>query len=534
MGLGRKFKNTFAVSLGALALSLALAACGGGGGTPTPPSGPFSNASLKGQYAYSMDGLDASGAFIARIGTFTADGNGNITGGLFDSLNLSTAQAPSLIAVTGGTYVIQDTGRGTVELAGAGGPVLGLSIALQTPSNGFMIQSDLNATSSGTFNLQTPGEFSATALASPFVFGTYGVSFASTGVAPISLVGQLVGDGNGNITSGVMDINDGNVGAPSGATAITPATYALDTNGNGTNFGRGMMTFNGRTFAFYIVDSTHFKLMEEDSLGGNVGDALQQAATVPTQNSQFTGSFVYLISGLSYLGGQGPVSRVARFTADGSGNLGTISLDDNNDGRYSHVSQGGNISAATYAIDTANTGSGRATFTFKDSSLGTFSDVIYLVSPTQAIVQETSKGIIGNGPLNAQTGSPFTVSGSAGTYVSNWNGVQLGSSTAVPYEEDFVNQFTLSSSSSNSNISGFIDYVELGLSQKNLYSDVPLGGALTITKDGTTNNLYKYALNGTPSITVNFQAYFVNPGTVYMVCSDSNRSASGIVYLQSQ
>jgi hypothetical protein len=486
---------------------------------------------LTGQFAYSLNGVDLTGAFVARVGTFTADGSGNITGGLEDVLNLSTGQAPSLVSFTGGTYQVDENGKGQIELQASGGTALALNLVMGTTSTGFLIESDLQATGSGTFGLQTSADFNAAALGSAFVFDVFGVSFATKGAAPISMIGKITGDGNGNITGGLMDTNDGNATGPSGATLIAPGTYALDTNGNGTNFGRGTMVFNGRTFAFYIVNSTHFKLLEEDALGGSVGDALQQSSTVPTQNGQFSGSFVYLIAGFSVLGSQGPVARVARFDADGNGNLGAISLDDNNDGGYTHVSQGGNISAATYAIDTANAGSGRATFTFKDSSAGTFSDVIYLISPTQAVVQETSKGIIGTGPLAAQTGGPFTLSGSAGTYATNWNGVQLGSSTAVPYEEDYVNQYALTSTSS-SNIAGAADYVELGLSQMTLYTGIDLGGTLTIKNDSTANNLYKFVLNGSPSITVNFQAYFVNPGTVFMVSSDSNRTTSGIIYQQ--
>src|SRR5260370_8990330 len=61
------------------------AACGGSGSsfpTPPPPTGNFSNASLKGTYAFSMSGTDASaspGAFIARTGSFVADGSGGIS-----------------------------------------------------------------------------------------------------------------------------------------------------------------------------------------------------------------------------------------------------------------------------------------------------------------------------------------------------------------------------------------------------------------------------------------------------------------------
>jgi hypothetical protein len=522
----------FALAAVLAALSISLSSCGGGTTIQPPPSGPFSTSSLKGQYAFTMSGLDTTGGYTARIGTFTADGNGNITAGLFDQLNLTSGQAASQISVTGGSYTLQDNGTGEVVLDSASGMALQVSLVMQTTSTGFLIQSDLNAATSGVFNLQTSADFTAGSLANPYAFGTYGVSFASSGVAPLSLVGQMVTDGNGNITNGVMDTNDGNVSSgPSGATSFSAGTYALDTDGNGTAYGRGMMTFNGRTFAFYIVDSTHFKLLEEDSLGGNAGDALQQSASVPTQNSQFDGSFVYLVTGASVLGSQGPVARVARYTTDGNGNVGSVSLDDNNDGGYTHVSQGSNITAATYAIDTSNEGTGRATFTFKDSSAGTFSDVIYLISATQAVVQETSKGIIGNGQLYAQTGGPFTLSGSAGTYISNWKGVQLGSSTAVPYEENYVNQYTQSTANS-SNVTGVSDYILLGLSQKNLYSGIDLGGTLNIASNSTDNNLYKFVLNGSPSITVNFQAYFVNPGMLFMVCSDSNRTTSGIILQQ--
>jgi len=478
-----------------------------------------------------MSGVDARfGAYIARVGTFTADGAGNIKGGLEDVLNLSSGRPAAIVSFTGGNYQILPNGRGLVVLQAAGSG-LQLNLAMQSNSSGFLVQTDLNASSSGTFNMQTSADFSATALGSPYVFDFSGVSILGGNVAPISLIGQLKPDGSGTITGGVMDTNDGNVLAPSGATAVTPGTYQMDSIGNGTNFGRGTMTFNGRSYAFYIVDATRFKVLEEDTLGGAMGDAVQQANTVPTQNSQFMGSFVYMIGGASMLGTQGPIARAARFTTDGNGGLGTISFDDNNDGNYTHISQGSNISAASYAIDTVNAGSGRGTFAFTASGEGVLSDVFYMISPTRAVVQETSNGIIGDGPFYAQTGGPFTLDGSAGNYVFNWSGVELSSPPV--YEEDFVGQYTLSSATS-SNITGVTDYVELGLSPKSLFTDVGLGGTLTIASDGTANNLSKFVLGGSHSATVNFQAYFANSGTVLLVCSDSSRTTAGIVLQQSQ
>jgi hypothetical protein len=513
-----------------LALSGFLGACGGGSTiTPPPPAGGFSNASLKGQYAFLMSGLGTTGAYIARIGSFSADGAGNITGGLEDVVSLGTAGPPNLVSFTGGNYQIQPNGRGLIVLQASTGGGLQLNAALQSGSAGFLVETDLNATSSGSFYLQTNSDFSASALLNHFVFDFSGVSFASSAVAPISLVGEISFDGNGKITQGVMDTNDGNATAPSGATVIAPGSYALDSSGNGTTFGRGTMTFNGRSYAVYIVNSTRLLALEEDSLGGSSGQALQQASTVPQQNSDFNGSFVYLVGGAQVTGNQGPVALAARFTADGNGNLDAISMDYNNDGNYTHVSSG-STSSATYEIDAANAGSGRGTFIFK-ASPGTFSNVFYMISATQADVQQTSLNIVGDGPFYSQTGGPFTVAGTAASYAFNWSGIQLGSSTAVPFEEDFTGQYALTNTSSN-NIAGVVDYVELGLSSNQLFTNVGLGGTLTVNADGTANNLYKFALGGSPSTTINFQAYFANPATVLLVCSDSARTTAGLAVQQ--
>src|SRR5215469_7483464 len=361
-----------------LTLAGFLVACGGGSNiTPAPPAGNFSNASLKGQYAFLMSGLGTTGAYIARVGSFTADGAGNITGGMEDMVSLGTSGPASLVSFTGGNYQIQPNGRGLIVLQASTGGGLQLNAGLQSGGAGFLLQTDLNGTSSGTFYIQTNSDFSTGALLNHFVFDFSGVSFVSSAVAPISLVGEINFDGNGKITQGVMDTNDGNATAPSGATVIAPGTYALDSSGNGTSFGRGTMTFNGRSYAFYIVNSTRLIALEEDSLGGSSGQVLQQASAIPQQNSDFSGNFVYLVSGAQVTGNQGPIALAARFAADGKGNLNSMSMDYNNDGNYTHVSSG-STSSATYLIDAANAGSGRGTFTFR-ASPGTFSNVFYMI-----------------------------------------------------------------------------------------------------------------------------------------------------------
>lgn len=509
--------------------------CGGSSSTPAPPSGGFSNASLKGQYGFSMSGIDLSGAYLSRAGSFAADGNGKITAALEDLVDLGAIPTTSTIAFTGGTYQVQANGRGVMILENPNGGGLQLNFVLNSTSQGVLLQTDLNDAASGGFNLQTPSTFTAAAVSGNYVFDLAGVSFSSTNtVAPITTIGQFTADGNGKITGGTMDVKNGNTDAASGAITLAPGTYQMDlTNGNGANFGRGTMTFNGYDFAFYIVNSSRVLLIEEDSLGGSLGSALQQSGTIPATNAGFAGNFVYLVGGASVLGSKGALARAARFTADGQGGLSAISLNDNNDGGINQISPGTNLTNATYAIDTTHAGSGRGTFTFKDSSLGTFTNVFYMISPTQAVVQDTSPGLITVGPMLAQSGSPFTNANVAGNYSLGWNGVQLGVTTSIPFQEDLVGQYVLSNTTSN-NISGVADYTELGLSNSTFLSDVVLSGALKINGDGTNGNNVQLVSSGSSSTTFNFQGYVANPNTMFIVSTDTSRVVAGIVTQQSQ
>ena len=75
--------------LPAILVSLAaLAACGGGSSSNPPvnppPSGGFGNSNLNGTYVFSVAGSDVLGNFVTMMGTFTADGQGNITAGVID------------------------------------------------------------------------------------------------------------------------------------------------------------------------------------------------------------------------------------------------------------------------------------------------------------------------------------------------------------------------------------------------------------------------------------------------------------------
>jgi hypothetical protein len=486
------------------------AACSGSGGsnTPPPPNVGFSNSSLNGQYAFEMSGEDPNGGLIARVGSFSANGGGTITAAVED---VNDALSFSTVQFTGGTYSIGSDGRGTLTLTGGPlGGALGLNIALRSTKGGVAVQTDGNAASSGSFDLQTASAFSLTAVTGQYSFDLSGQD--SSG-APLSIAGEFGANSTGGLTGGTIDVNDGSQAGPSGPNPIPASTFSLDSTFGASN-GRGTMSINGQIVAFYIVDGTRLRFLEEDTTAITVGDAFLQTGTI----TNLSGNFAFISAGAAVVGNFGAIARVGSGTFNG-GALSNVSLDDNNAGKHTALGP----DTGTYTIDAA--GSGRGTFTFTDSS-GTFSYIFYLYSPTQAVLLETSTGLIGAGSMSAQPSSVST-SALAGNYVFNWSGLTIPSSGNVGFEEDFIGQYALGSSGS---ITGTADYTEPGTtsSHGSIFTDVPMTG--NFSAGGTGRNTYQVTVspgNGAPSSTIHFVAYVGAGNTVYVVTTDSNRVTAG-------
>jgi hypothetical protein len=512
-----------------LCVAVFTVACGGSGSVPTPPppTGNFSNSSLKGQYAFSMSGADGvTGSFFARVGSFIADGNGNITSGLED-VN-TVLNGPQMLAFTASTYSIQADGRGTINLTNATG-ALSFSITMLSPTQGLIVETDLNATASGTFVIQNPNSFNTAGISGGYVFDFSGLD---PGGNPDSIVGQFVSTGSGTFSSGLLDEND-NAQLISTAAPFTSGNYQIDAT-NGPTFGRGNVTFiaNGRTYnyIFYIVNGSRVRMMETGSNALTVGDAMAQSS-VPSSNTNFNGNFAFLLTGS---GTSGPITRIGRVTADGNGGLGNIAADTNDAGTVAKVPHG-SLSATTYAIDTNFPGTGRGTLTFTDSSLGKFQFVFYLSSSSGGVIQDISKNNVADGSVQLQIGAPFSNSSLAGDYGINFSGVSSNSSTAVTAEEDYVGHIILSSASS-SNVTGAVDFSEFSSNQGVFTNIVVSGNGLTVGGDGTTStgtrNALSLKLNTAPTSTLNFVPYIVNSQTMFVAGTDSNRVISGTVTVQ--
>jgi hypothetical protein len=501
--------------LASLVLGFLAAACGGGGSSPgpgptPPPAAKFSNASLAGQYAFSMTGTElcaGQGSFFGRAGTFTADGKGNIAGGLED-VNVCTGI--QTLAFTGGKYSINADGRGSVSLTNNTGTT-NYSVTLSTTTQGFIAQTDVNTTASGSFQRQNPSAFANAAIAGGYVFDFKGVDVAGTAANPASIVGRFDADGSGNVSNGLFDSNV--AGTLSGQQTFLPgAFYQVDTNGDGSAFGRGTAHIAGRDFAFYVVDATRLKFLGTGFPSAFIGDAFAQQ-NIGFNVASLGGSFAFLIAGSS---SSGSVATAGRFTADGSGNIINVVVDENNNGGVTLLPNG--TVTGTYTVDANQFGGG--TLTWTDSKTGTFSFIFYLVSPTEAVFQETDSKIISDGSFSSQTTSPISSAALAGDYVFGWSGISTGA-------EDFAGQLTLTSSGS---FNGLMDFNEFTTGTQ--FFDVPVSGSLVLNGDGTQANTFSVNAQATPASTFHFTVYVVNLNTLLLVGVDTNRVIAGTMTRQ--
>lgn len=511
-------------------LSFSIISCGGGSHSgpppPPPPSAKFSDASLSGQYAFSMSGTEICGNVSSpfmRAGSFFADGHGNITNGLEDA-NVCTGV--DTLQFTGGHYSIGADGRGVLQLTNSTGTT-NYSIVLSTTSAGSIVQTDVDDTAIGSFQRQNTAAFSNSAIVGGYVFDINGIEVSDTAVDVASYIGRFDADGAGGVSNGLYDSNI--AGTLSGQQLFpSGAFYQLDTNGDGATFGRGTAVIAGRSFAFYVVDATKLKLVGTDFPTGLVGEAFAQQNVVFT-NDFVVGSFAFLIGGWSP---NGRIVTAGRFTGDGGGNLSTVVLDEN-DAKSMTLLPNGTVTGS-YTVD--DNGFGGGTITWTDTNIGTFSFIFYLISPTEAVFQETDSNIVSDGVIAAQAATAITTAGLAGDFTAAWTGqstFQTSPTTENNDEEDFVGQFTLASSGS---VSGNVDFNEFVIGQQ--FFDVPLSGSLSLFGDGTQANALDANVPTSVTSTFHFTVYVVDQNTSFVVETsppaggNSDRVIAGVVTRQ--
>ncbi|MBZ5526759.1 MAG: hypothetical protein LAN71_02495 [Acidobacteriia bacterium] len=474
-------------------------------------SGNFTTASFKGQYAFSMSGKELCNgvsSFFTRAGSITADGLGNITGGVED---VNVCSGVYEITFSGGSYQVRADGRGSLSLTNSTGTT-SYSITLASPAQGFIIQTDASATTSGSLRLQDPAAFSLTKIAGSYVFDVSGISAT---LNPLSVIGRFTADGAGGVQNGLYDSNE--AGTLSGQQAFPAgASYQLDATYGSS--GRGLATLAGRNFVFYIVDASRIVLLGTDFPSALVGEASAQQ-NLSYSVSSLSGNYVFQLGGAS---ATGAIVSAGRFTSDGAGNLSAIVLDENSSGTVTALPGASSTISGGYTVDANALGGG--TLTWTDSAAGTFTYIFYLASPTRAVFQETDSNITSDGLIFAQNAASVTASSMAGNHAFGWTGVTTD-------EVDATGQFSLSSTAS-ANASGLMDFNAFSGGVQ--YFDVAFSGGFTLGANPAARNTLSLATNsaGFPPSTFKFSAYLVDSNTVLLVGTDSTRVLLGTTLRQ--
>ena len=382
------------------------------------------NSELNGHYAFVLRGFDTSGAAITIAGSFTADGAGNITGGVVDinsasngpSTGLAISPAPASSYSVGSDNRGQLTlstsaGTATFDFAVAGVGTITAGIASLGHIIGRQTSSPNGSAISGVFKQQDPTAIT-TLPTGDWAYLDEGVDasgnrFVTAGRFTLSGI---------NLTQGTEDFNDAGIfdGGTTTAVTFTGTFGTLDTT-NGRVPLSTVKTSGGTLsdVAVYIVSSSETLFASTDAVSVSPvagGSALRQDTTTwcpTTGNCAFTNSalngntVVYLQGNASSVAGGSKVNLGSLTFAPGSP-TGTISggFDQNDGGSVSRPSN--NSVAASYSV-AAN---GRVTIT----GGGGHSPYLYMVNTNQALLVGSDSNALGGaaepqvGPIQLTTG----------------------------------------------------------------------------------------------------------------------------------
>ncbi|HUJ96294.1 MAG TPA: hypothetical protein VLW84_13565 [Terriglobales bacterium] len=487
------------VYLSIVLLSLvACAACGSS--SSSSGSGPFSNASLTGQYVYQISGTDlTTGNPYSESGVFAANGGGTLTSGIDD---LIEAGAPISTNNTTGVYTINPDGTGAISL-NIGTTTLTFAVTMATNSEVYMIESDAGLNSGGVAQLQDTAAIGA-APSGTFTFRTHIVS-GTTIFTPVATVGAMT-IGGGAISSGSED---------SLTLGLTSVSLTLNTNSTFSApdaNGRGTFTLNdssGKTtnFAYYIISGSKFNLF-----ASSLGLTGQGSAELQNGSLTLSGSYAFGSQGDTTTNGfgLGGVNTVGRFDSDGTSAISNGALD---------TVQGGNSVVNKTFTGNFTISSGRAVVTLSTSAQGLF----WMVSPTRAFFMFNDQNKVEDGTVDQQVGSGFSNSTMNGQFAFLMGGFDTTVVTGPP----------------NINRVGTLKWD--GSGHLTLNEAVNSGGQGAVSP-GILTGSYTVATNGRASGTINGLSesnndlvfYLVSGSNAYVIQNDAGVEINGTIAKQPQ
>jgi hypothetical protein len=354
------------------------------------------NSRLSGNYVFSFSGFH-NGALVVQAGSFTADGQGNITAGLMDSN--SAAGVNTKLSFTG-TYSIgaADTGPMSWNIATLG--TVSYQVAVPAVGVPRFIQNGTTG-NQGTGYLRLVTSVSKITVAQLATAWTFGGTGADAAASRYAAEGTFTAGTSGAWTGLEEDANDnGSVVHSTGGTgnfvAIDPVTQ------RGTaNLTANLVTTN---YSFYPVSAGELVMVGIDPVSSAAPLVLYSLYFNPANwvanNFSFTGVTELQGVGLSN-GNTVPYGLLALSTFNTSGGV-SITTDEN---------LGGTLTSNKYSAATYSTASnGRTTV----AGFGNNPVVLYF-STNVAFVLEGDSGVSA-GSMYLQSGSPYTNSSISGSY----------------------------------------------------------------------------------------------------------------------
>ena len=232
------------------------------GGEAFRQTGPFSNASVSGPFAFTVAGADLlNGAPFAAGGVLTSDGAGTITAGIED---LNDAGVITTNAGFTGNYALAATGRGTLTLTTTAGT---FNFVMYPSSGGVLVlEIDVRFLTSGSALQQQTAAFTNGSLQ-----GTYGMNFTgATTSAELDSIAEFTADGVNKI-NGIIDLNN------SGAITFgQPLSGTFNAAANGRTTMPIQTPLGTQNMVVYLVNGNRALFIEIDNSLVAAGDIRHQ------------------------------------------------------------------------------------------------------------------------------------------------------------------------------------------------------------------------------------------------------------------
>ena len=495
----------------------------------------YSDASLYGPYAFSYSGGEGN-AYSAVAGSFVTDGKGTILSGVEDVTSYQTGTTTQ-VPIFSGNYDVNSDGRTNATINTGQQSGVALQFAMTSNQHALLILFDKNSGGTGTIDEQNLNALSTSdsvllqcgsTTSCPYVFGVSGSDLSFNRYA---MAGRFFVNNAGQVPGGstILDVNDG--GAVTTSDTSLSGSYAFDTSYPGT--GRGTITLTSDTtgpveYAFYVVDSSHLKLVEIDQNGYLAGNMYSAPTGGPFSDLNLTaGNYVFTTHGTT---SAGAYAAGGVFKSDGSASITAGVFDNNNNGTAG--STDASLGTCAYTTDPttgrvdlqllAGTGACSA-----GASLNEFA--MYPTTLGTALLLEIDANAIANGVAYAQSIQAVAAPVQApviGSFALNLGGEGV-STGGNPTQLDAEGQVTMNAVSFGG---GNLDLNEYNA----VYTKDPVSTSTsTIVAPDTTYYRGTAVLKATdPAVSYTLTFYVIDNNTALLLDTDTVRIGTGVVARQ--